>query len=239
MGRSSEHADPSTEHRTEAEIPTDMSKSVPVGSGRVKQDRKMGQPADQIKKTVNFEQDMGDTAGQVAVKVRNVEKAKVRVSQSARKKEDDTTEAEPQARFGARRAPPSQEALQNMMLGSDVRDNNIEVAPPQAIPRVAESKVRFNLHRARTMEDKTTEVAPPQSEAKARFRAAAKKAHSVVRRAPLSQQALQSMKLDSEMRDNNIEVAPPPAIQRIAEANPRFGLHRARTMEEFTTAVGS
>merc|ERR1712194_672064 len=166
--RSSEHADPSTEHRTEAEIPTDMSKSVPVGSGRVKQDRKMGQPAEKIKKTVNFELDMGDTAGQVAVKVRNVEKAKVRVSQSARKKEDDTTEAEPQARFGARRAPPSQEALQNMMLGSDVRDNNIEVAPPQAIPRVAESKVRFNLHRARTMEDKTTEVAPPQAEANPR-----------------------------------------------------------------------
>merc|ERR1712194_575597 len=51
--------------------------------------------------------------------------------------------------------------------------------------------------------------------------------------------ALQSMKLDSEMRDNNIEVAPPPAIQRIAGAKPRFNLHRARTMEEYTTEVGS
>merc|ERR1712194_124629 len=115
------------------------------------------------------------------------------------------------------------------------RDNIIEVAPPQAIQIIAEARVRFNPHRTRTMEEYTTEVAPPQSESKARFRAAAKKARSVARRAPPGQQALQNLKLDSEMRDNNIEVAPPPGIQRIAEAKPRFNPHRARTKEDDTT----
>merc|ERR1712194_802827 len=160
-----------------------------------------------------------------------------------------------QARAGARRAPTA-EALRNMMLDSDMRDGTIEVAPPQAIQMIAEAKVRSNPHRARTKKGYTTEVAPPQSGAKVRFtphrartkeddtteaeagaqaRAVGKTARSAARRAPPSQQALQSMELDSEMRDKNIEVAPPPAIQRIAEAKPRFNPHRGRTKEDDTT----
>merc|ERR1712194_194251 len=55
-----------------------------------------------------------------------------------------------------------------MMLGSEMQDNTIEVAPPQA-----EGKgVRFtphHPHRERTMEEYTTEVGSTQSEAKVRF----------------------------------------------------------------------
>merc|ERR1712194_156709 len=99
------------------------------GSGRARQDRKMGQPAEKIKKkTVNFEPDAVDTVAppQAGAKSRTVEKAKAPFSQPARKTEYKTTEAESQACFGARKDKTTEE-VRGKRAGPSTEESNKSV----------------------------------------------------------------------------------------------------------------
>merc|ERR1712194_227149 len=73
----------------------------------------------------------------------------------------------------------------------------------------------------------------PRAKVQAKVQSKAQ-ARAGARRAPTAE-ALRNMMLDSDMRDGTIEVAPPQAIQMIAEAKVRSNPHRARTKEDDTT----